>query len=300
MDTLEEKILKTLEIADRRGYALTLEQLSDLLYGGRAPREAVMEAIRGLQEVVGREGIYCLEGREALLDRARERRESNEADGKRYATVARAFASEFMALCPFVKSISLAGSLASDGFHEGDDLDFDLLVEDGRKYTTYLLGVLLSMRYSLRYRAKPARPEAKMLLLRKVICLNVLWTVWEAFPFSRQDEYMAYELLLMRPLQGVDYHRQVLESNPWLGAHFPQIYEIPYREVEPPERGPFARLLERVYSRPGLAALGEGFSRSIAYALWRLVQLSRRKNPEALRRVEHVRRMQRPYTLFED
>src|SRR5574341_1566110 len=48
-------------------------------------------------------------------------------------------------------------SMASGGFSEDDDIDFNIFTERGCKYTMYLLGILLSMKYSVKHRENPLR-----------------------------------------------------------------------------------------------------------------------------------------------
>ncbi|HIH29423.1 MAG TPA: hypothetical protein HA260_06425 [Thermoplasmata archaeon] len=45
----------------------------------------------------------------------------------------------------------LSRSMASEGLGKGDDIDFDLIVPDDLKYTSYLLALLLRVKYSFRY-----------------------------------------------------------------------------------------------------------------------------------------------------
>ncbi len=196
---LSERILITLQLADRR-------------------------EINGMLEVSNQDGICCLKGRENLIPETRRRLLRNGIVGKRYEAEARRFAGEYATLCPFIRCIAIAGSVASDGFSEEDDIDFNIFVEQGCKYTVYLLGILLSLKYSFRHRKKPLACKSRTPFLPKLICINVIWEESEAFPFVRQDAYMEYELLKQKPIFGIDFYSKILAKNMWLKTYFPQIY----------------------------------------------------------------------------
>ncbi|MFZ3166245.1 MAG: hypothetical protein WA130_01430, partial [Candidatus Methanoperedens sp.] len=148
------------------------------------------------------------------------------------------------------------------------------------------------------YKKSLAR-KSRTPFLPKLICINVIWEDEEAFPFVRQDKYMAYELLRQQPIMGLDFYKKILEKNSWLETFFPQICNKKSQEVET-RRTSIARVLRLIYSNRVLSHMGERMCREISYLLWRYVQFSRRNNTEALSRVRWVTEMQRPYALFGD
>lgn len=294
---LAGRILLTLHLADRRGYGLSLDHLSKILVCGEAPQESVRAELSAMAEVSYSGAIYCLKGRERLLSETKYRLLCNGLVGKKYDALARQFAGEYASLVPFIRCIAVAGSVASEGFSEEDDIDFNIFVEQGCKYTVYLLGILLSLKYAIRHRRKPLARKSATPLLSKLICINVIWEDKEARPYERQDTYMAYELLRQRPVFGLEFYRQILEENRWLEVYFPQIYRLPPEEVEV-KKTLLSRLLRLFYSSGGASRIGERICRDVSYLLWRFVQYSRRNNPEAMQRVRWVTEMQRPYSLF--
>jgi len=103
---------------------------------------------------------------------------------------------------------------------------------------------------------------------------------------------MAYELLVAEPVFGLETIAGVLDSNPALVDHFPQLASkrAPLQIGRPQWRLPtslFPTLLDGAARRFGLAA-------------WRYMQWTRRRHPEALARVAYVRSTMRPYTLFDE
>ncbi|MCE8422963.1 MAG: hypothetical protein J5U17_03265 [Candidatus Methanoperedens sp.] len=299
---LEERVLQTLHLADRRGYGLTLSNISKMLFHGAMDEDAVSCELDSMQSVSHSFGIYCLKGSESLLPVTREKLLCNEMIAKKYEALAKDFVSEYASFSPFIRFIAIAGSMASGGFSEDDDIDFNIIVEKGCKYTVYLSGILLSIKYSIRHRKKPLARKSATPFLSKLICINVIWEDWESLPFWRQDKYMAYELLNQKPVFGLRFYRTVIQSNQWLETYFPQIYdthEIPAR-ITPVPTSLAGRLMRLFYSNRTASSFGEMVCRKVSYVLWRIVQFSRRNNPDALARVRLVNEMQKPYSLFGD
>ena len=103
---------------------------------------------------------------------------------------------------------------------------------------------------------------------------------------------MAYELLMSEPVYGVDAIDDVLDSNPALVDHFPQLSDkhAPL-QIDPPQWRLPAWLFPTFL---------DGAARSLGLAAWRYMQWTRRRHPEALARVAFVRSTMRPYALFDE
>ena len=102
---------------------------------------------------------------------------------------------------------------------------------------------------------------------------------------------MAFELFMSEPVFGFESIREVIDDNPGLLEHFPQLADraAPLVIGTPVRRVPtwfFPRILD-----PPARLLGE--------TAWRYMQWTRRNRPGALARVAYVRSTMRPYTLFD-
>ncbi|MFQ5837980.1 MAG: nucleotidyltransferase domain-containing protein [Thermoplasmata archaeon] len=244
--------------------------------------------------------MVCLKGYEDLLEKSIQRRRSDAELRERYLGIARKYASELATICPFVKTIALCGSLATGGFSEEDDIDLNIITEDGSRYITYLAANLLGLKYSLGLRGKPVDRLHRMPLLPKVICVNLI--VEEAWtkPFARQDEQMAFELLVSRPFYGAEYFRRMLESNLWLNLFFPQIYQNEVGQEVRAAKTPFQRALRGVCRSRHIRLLLDRICRMISWALYEYVHWTRRKDQEASERVSYIKRVKEPYEVFQD
>ena len=103
---------------------------------------------------------------------------------------------------------------------------------------------------------------------------------------------MAFELLMSQPVFGLDVFNEVVDANPALLDHFPQLESrSPALLIDDDAR---QRLPEWLFP-----AAFDGAARRIGGAAWRYMQWTRRSRPEALARVAFVRATMRPYTLFD-
>ncbi len=287
--SLTERVYATLALIERRGYSVRLECLAECLVGGPVTVEAlktVVEASPGLYLDSGLVHTDHLDP--TRVRRSLERQQAHTENCRGYWPAVRAYVEQLVARAPQIRCVTLAGSMAAGGFLESDDIDFNLFVEDGTRYTTYLEANLLALGFSLRHRQRPTDAHTRRFPFPKLMSINVIWLDSDTRPFVRQDGPMALELFLSRPLWGEDYFHNVLGCNRWLDDYFPQFQAERYLCPCP-----------RTRSRQVWMQWRERLSYFATYWGWRWVMWARRNNPEALLRVEQVRRYQSPYAFFE-
>ena len=299
--SLEDRVVKTLEIANRWGYGLAEDELSDLLYGGPEDTPDVQAAAAGSPSIVLDAGFAALSGQADLIAKSLARRRSNGTLVEAYFRIAEDFTRDLLRHCPFVRAVVVCGSTASGGLEAGDDVDFNLFAEDGTKYIVYLTALLLGVKYSLLHHRAFANGDSLLRFLRKVTCVNVVWTESDCHPFIRQDELLAFELLRSLPIAGTAHYARTLESNRWLRLHFPQIFNRVFADrVQPQEPSSLAALQRWIARAPRGRRFLDGMSRRIAAVLHRIVRLSRERNPDAMARYAFLRHVKFPYDVFQD
>jgi hypothetical protein len=286
-----DRLERTAAILERRGYAVAAARLGELCLGGPVSEERVGVAVATSRVLSLRHGLVLTP---ALLNTApaiARRAQGHAANAGRCLPAALGFVSILVRLCPYVLSVSIAGSLASGGYLASDDVDLNVVVADGRRHLAYVGLNVLGIGHALGHRSRPVDAHTRRPLAPRFMTANLILERAQCFPLERQDEDMAYEFLASRPVYGVGLWRQVVAANPWLGEHFPQLEA--------------RRFPEALKERPGLpawlfpAAL-DAPARVLGRAGWRYMQWTRRDRPEALARVAYVRRTMRPYALFDD
>jgi hypothetical protein len=273
----------------RRGYALPPARLGEVCLGGALPLEAVLEAVALEPELEIEGGLVVGRGAPppgGVAERARRHGE----DSSLYLAATLSFVRALVRASPYVLAVSVAGSLASGGFQASDDVDLNLVVEDGRRHLAYVALNALGLVHALRFRGKPVDAHTARPLAPRLMTANLIIERSRCFPLARQDEDMAYELLVAQPVHGIGLWQEVVERNPALLDHFPQLLDKP---------APWA--LERQPGLPGwLFPRGlDTPARLLGGAAWNYMQWTRRRSPEALARVAYVRATMAPYALFE-
>ncbi len=276
--TLEDRITKTLRLAEERGYNLTIEQLSVKLIGGNVSESTLREILPSLTTIEMECDFVATIGH-LQLEKCKQRRHMNRILQPYYQQIANQFIDEYTRLCPWVTCMLLSGSMASEGLGNGDDIDFDLIVPDGMKYTSYLLGLLLSFKYSLSH--------GKRFWRRYVICFSVIWETHQILPFQRNDGQLAFELLNAKVAYNADFFNYLIKKNVWLKDYFPQI-------VKPTSKDVFFSLHSKRKHR--LKLVVEWFSKKILFAVVNVAILSVFKDHHIPQRMI----IKHPYALFDE
>ncbi|MGH7764329.1 MAG: hypothetical protein ACREOM_07935 [Candidatus Dormibacteraceae bacterium] len=289
--TETERVRQTVALLSRRGYALTPRRLGELCLGGPLSEASVGWAVAA-GEGLAVSGNLVVDRSD--LDRAGDintRALGHATEAAPYLEMTIAFIRRLVALAPFIRSVSIAGSLASGGFRASDDVDLNLIVDDGHRHLAYVAVNTLGLLHALRHRGKPVDDMTRRPLAPRLMTANLILERSQCLPLARQDENMAFELLVAQPVFGLDALGEVIDANPPLLNHFPQLATKP------------APLL---IEQPGRRAPGALFPKSLDRAArvlgetaWRYMQWTRRDRPQALARVAYVRSTMRPYALFD-
>lgn len=221
----------------------------------------------------------------------RDRAQTHSIHAPAYVSMAVAFVRRLVAVAPFIRSVAIAGSLATGGFKASDDIDLNLIVDDGHRHQAYVAVNFLGLLHALGHRAKPVDDLTRRPLAPRLMTANLILERAQCFPLARQDEDMAFELLISKPVFGAEAIQELIAANPRLLDHFPQLAARTTALMSPkPGRRLPKMLFPRALDRPA-QALGE--------AAWHYMQWTRRKHPDALARVAFVRSTMRPYALFD-
>ena len=267
------------------------ERLAELCLGGPVSAREVRQTVAAGRDLIVADDLVVDSDGLARIGQIRSRALGHRAEAGAYVEMTARFVRALVAFAPFIRSVSIAGSLASGGFRASDDVDLNLVVDDGHRHLAYVAVNLLGLAHALAHRAKPVDDLTRRPVAPRLMTANLILEHSQCLPLQRQDEDMAFELLMAEPVFGAATIDELIAANPALLGHFPQLADKP------------APLLIEPLRHRAPAALFPGFldgaARVLGESAWRYMQWTRRHHPEALSRVRYVRSTMRPYTLFD-
>jgi hypothetical protein len=290
-EAVSDRVRQTVALLARRGYALSAERVAQVCIGGAiSPREVRWAVAAGHDLAIADNLVVDRDGL-ARVDQIRSRAQGHRDDAGAYVEMTVRFTRSLVTLAPFIRSVSLAGSLASGGFRASDDVDLNLIVDDGHRHLAYVVVNALGLVHALAHRAKPVDDLTRRPIAPRLMTANLILERSQYRPLERQDEDMAFELLMAEPLFGLESIQELIGANPALVEHFPQLADKPAALVmeAPTRRTPSALFPEFL----------DGAARVLGESAWRYMQWTRRHHPDALERVRYVRSTMRPYALFD-
>lgn len=286
-----DRVRDTVELLHRRGYALSAARLGEVCLGGPLPEAEVRWAVATASDLAIAGDLVVRRDSIAHVSEISRRARSHTTEAAPFVAMTVEFVRKLVAVAPFIRNVSIAGSLASGGFRATDDVDLNLIVDDGHRHLAYVVVNLLGVAHALRHRGKPVDDLTRRPIAPRLMTANLILERSQCFPLQRQDGGMAFELLMSEPVFGADAVAELIDANPRLLEHFPQLAgKTAHLTVAAPHR----RLPRLLYPK----AL-DGAARLLGEAAWRYMQWTRRHHPDALARVAFVRSTMRPYTLFD-
>jgi hypothetical protein len=286
-----DRIRHTVALLARRGYALKAQRLAELCLGGSISADEIRWAAASSPDLKLVEDLVVDRASLCRLDEIRSRASDHGAAADAYIQMTTRFVRNLVEFAPFIRNVSIAGSLASGGFRASDDVDLNLIVDDGHRHLAYVAVNVLGLLHALAHRGKPVDDLTRRPLAPRLMTANLILERSQCLPLVRQDEDMAFELLMAEPLFGREAIDEVIAANPGLLEHFPQLAHKPAPLLI---NGPSRRLPVSLFPR-----FLDGAARMLGESAWRYMQWTRRDRPDALARVAYVRSTMRPYTLFD-
>ena len=287
-----ERVRATVALLQRRGYALPPDRLARLTLRGEVTEADVRRIAAFDSELTLAGGLVLHKSHEGRAAAIAARASRHRFASEQYLPMTLRFVERLVSVAPFIRSVAIGGSLASGGFVPSDDVDLNLIVDDGHRHLAYVALNAVGLLHAIHHRGKPVDDLTRRPIAPRLMTANLILELSECQPLVRQDEDMAFELMASEPVYGVDVFRRVIYANPGLVEHFPQLTR---------KGAPFARTPTARPKTPWLhVGAFESLAKHLGGAGWRYMQWTRRNRPEALARVAFVRRTMRPYALFDE
>lgn len=209
---LSKKILTTLVYYDILDYPLTSFELWKYLirHNGAEKKEYKIEDI--IAELENEElrkkieeyrGFYFLKGRQDLVQ---QRIENNKIAEKKFKRVRRIV--KILRFIPFVRMVSVTGTLAMKNTEKSSDLDLLVVLKYGHIFTGRTLVTLVTHMLGVRRYGRK---------ISNRICLNFFITD-ESLKVNIKDLFSSSEYYFIWPMFGEEVFRKFQEENDWIGA----------------------------------------------------------------------------------
>jgi hypothetical protein len=200
-EEIQHAILYTVAYSDVFDYPLTADEIQYYLASVKASIAEVEDALEPLTSVIGSDGMYYfLSGRDMIV-----------ATRKRRAKVASQLWTKaisygrLIASLPFVRMVTVTGSLAMNNAEDVQDIDYMVVTQKGYLWTCRAMILAI---------ARVARLDGVML------CPNYLVTE-NALELEDRSLYVARELAQMIPLSGMEVYERIRCLNSWMDEYLP-------------------------------------------------------------------------------
>lgn len=225
--SLVEEVLKPILYADIFDYPLTFDEIYKFLEFKTTPDEVQSLLDRAIEnrEIIFVDQFYSLADKPHLVAKRRERWLASQELWPKAISYGR-----WVASLPFIRMVSVTGSLAVDNPRDGvDDIDFLIVTRPGRLWLCRALIILL---------VRWGRLRGVHLCPNYLLTENVLY-------FDDNNLFVAREMLQMIPLYGREFYLKMREINAWLTNYLPQGYGLNLEKVSE-QLSPVQNLLKKM------------------------------------------------------
>lgn len=199
-----QEVLKPILYGDIFDYPLTFEEIYKFLEFEANAEEVkrLLDEAMQRREIMLVDGFYSLADRSHLITKRRERWKVSQTLWPKALHYGR-----WIASLPFVRLVSVTGSLAVDNPRDGvDDIDYLIVTTPGRLWLCRAL-IILMVKYGHRRGAN--------------LCPNYILTE-KVLYFEENNLFTAREMLQMIPLYGRDFYLEMRAVNNWVTHYLPQ------------------------------------------------------------------------------
>ena len=216
---LEKAILKTLAFFDIFDYPLTLVEIYRWLYQpGRQYRLFEIFQVLDSEDLSGRinykNGFYFLAGRQNIIQTRLERYQVAE---RKFRIALRA--AGWIRFIAFVKMIAVCNNAGYSNADDERDIDFFIIVKQGRLWWTRLVVTLLLTVLGLRRHGEKIIDRVCLSFYITDDRLNL-----EHIALSQEDPYLVYWFGTLTPIYDKGKYQQFMAANAWLKNYLPDFY----------------------------------------------------------------------------
>jgi hypothetical protein len=199
-----QEVLKPILYADIFDYPLTFDEIYKFLEFKASPEEVESMLAEALarREIIVVDGYYSLAHKPHLVAKRQERWQASQTLWPKAV-----FYGRWIASLPFIRLVSVTGSLAVDNPRDGvDDIDYLIVTSPKRLWLCRALIILM---------VKFGNRRGVYLCPNYILTENVLY-------FEENNLFVAREMLQMIPLYGRQFYLKMRQLNDWVINYLPQ------------------------------------------------------------------------------
>ncbi len=197
--TLKNAIFATLAYSDVFDYPLTADEMHQFLIFA-APKDDMLCCLQELDAIGEEKGYYFLAGRKNIVVV----REHREADSKKAYERAHWYG-RLLGKLPFVRMVTLTGSLAMHNCDERGDYDYMLVAAHGRVWTARIFALLINKFANI---------------FGETLCPNLIVSE-SLLEWKERNLYSAREIAQMVLISGQDVFNNLRVVNKWVLEYLP-------------------------------------------------------------------------------
>ncbi len=202
---LQQAVLETLAYSDVFDYPLTFDELHRYLTAS-APRADLAACLSDMGLVSTENGFYFLAERHEIVCTRMDREQASRIAFQRACRYGAILGS-----LPFVRMVTMTGSLAMLNLTRDADMDYMLVTQPGRLWLARAFAVIFGR---------------LMHIFGDRICVNLLVSE-SALEWHPRDLYSAREMCQMIPLAGTDIYHRLRSANAWIKSFLPNADSVP-------------------------------------------------------------------------
>ena len=187
-----DRVLQTVGLLQRRGYALPPGRLGGLCLGGELSEAEVRWAVAAASELTLAGDLVVERAAVGRAGEIQSRAAAHDSEAAPYLSMTVRFVRSLVAAAPFIRAVSVAGSLASGGFRASDDVDLNLIVDNGHRHLAYVMVNVLGIAHALAHRGKPVDDLTRRPVAPRLMTANLILERSQCHPLARHDADMAY------------------------------------------------------------------------------------------------------------
>jgi len=211
LSSLHDRCLATLAYFDLFDYPLTLEELERYFLGEQPSCQELTEFLNSQKHLIQQQdGYYFFRGRDQIVLT----REQRQVVSRRFWKKTR-WILPLIQMIPFVKMVGVCNSLAFNNASNESDIDLFIVARTGRLFIVRFYTIILFSLLGVRRHGNKIAGRFCLSFYVDESAMNL-----ENIQSGKEDIYLPFWVLTMRPLYGRKTYEKFVRENVWISKYF--------------------------------------------------------------------------------